>query len=50
MICTECGMEEEVLYWILDELSDGIRGDGFEICCPSCDGKMIENSNYINKQ
>ena len=46
MKCGSCGYEESVPYWVLDEMSDGNRKDGFTMCCPRCDKEMVEKKNY----
>ena len=38
--------EEQVPEWILDELALGEYGSGYEMCCPNCDGTMVEKSKY----
>lgn len=32
--------------WVLDELALGEYGSGYEMCCPNCDGTMVEKSKY----
>lgn len=45
MKCTRCGYIEDVPDWVLDELALGRRGNGYEMCCPRCDGRMVEKQN-----
>ena len=46
MKCKDCKYEEQVPEWVLDELALGEYGSGYEMCCPNCDGTMVEKSKY----
>ena len=46
MKCKDCKCEEQVPEWVLEELALGDHGSGYEMCCPNCDGMMVEKSKY----
>ena len=46
MKCKDCKYEEQVPEWVLEELALGDHGSGYEMCCPNCDGTMVEKSKY----
>lgn len=46
MKCRDCGYEEMVPEWGLDELAFGQYGNGYKMDCPECGGTMIEEDRY----
>lgn len=46
MKCRDCGYEEKVPEWVLNELAFGQYGNGYKMDCPECGGTMIEKDRY----
>ena len=42
MKCKNCGYEEEVPQWVLDELNEASNDNTYQMCCPECDDTMFE--------
>lgn len=47
MKCKNCGYEEQVPLWVLEELHEFNNDESYEMCCPNCDDTMYEKNKTI---